>query len=83
MRDKYAKKTPRMRFFHKHTGSIVLAILITVIFMVWIYNETTKVFFESWSCSQINGMDHDELLNRDHTRYHEIFEECKNETFTP
>ena len=81
--EKYAKKTPKMRFFHKYTGVIVLSIILVTIGLVWGYNETTKVFFEGWSCEQINGMDHTILFGDEHTRYHEIFEECKLEQFTP
>ncbi len=80
---KYANKSPRMRFFHKYTGLIVLSIILVTVGLSWAYTTSTQVFFEGWACEQINGMDHTELIGDEHTRYHEIFEECRQADFTP
>ena len=80
---KYAKKTPRMQFLHKYTGVIVLSIILTILFVSWGYYEGTKVFFEGWSCEQINDMDHTTLFDGEHVRYHEIYDGCQGELFTP
>ena len=80
---KYSNKTPAQRFFHKYTGIIVLSIILTIIFISWGYMETTKVFFEGWSCEQIRSMDHTILFGDEHIRYHEIYDGCQGELFTP
>ena len=80
---KYSNKTPKMRFFHKYTGLIVLSIILFTIAIAWMYNQSTQVFFEGWGCELINGMDHTTLLGDEHTRYHEIQLECSQADFTP
>ena len=81
--EKYAKKSPKMRFFHKYTGSIVLGILITVILLVWVYNESQAVFFEGWQCNDIVTLIGDELTPKENIRLNEIVAECIKEPFTP
>ena len=83
MRKKYSNKTPRMRFFHKYTGIIVLSIILTIIFVSWGYMELNKVFFENWSCDQILQMNGEELPVYELPRYHEILLECQGKQFTP
>ena len=80
---KYANKTPAKRFFHKYTGLIVLSIILVTVAIVWMYDQSTQVFFEGWNCEAIISMDHTTLFDDEHTRYHEIFEECQSEQFTP
>ena len=80
---KYANKTPKMRFFHKYTGLIVLSIILVTIAIAWLYSNSTHVFFEGWSCESINNMNQTELLGDEQTRFLEIFEECRSEDFTP
>ena len=80
---KYSNKTPRMRFFHKYTGLIVLSIILVVIATAWLYSTSTQVFFEGWNCEQINAMDHMTLFDEEHTRYHEIHAECSQADFMP
>ena len=86
MRDKYANKTPVMRFFHKYTGFIIAGVSFAII-VPWIaYDESQKEFFENWSCGQINAYSnaentvdvpqHDELTDSQHERLHVILDEC-------
>ena len=80
---KYKNKSPRMRFFHKYTGLIVLSIVLTIIGIVWAYDNSLQVFFEGYDCTMIDLMDHRELFGKEHERFHEIYADCRNELFAP
>jgi len=83
MKKKYANKSPLMRFFHKYTGFIVMAIVGTVVIGAWYWYDVTddSVFFEGWLCINIiklslNNFQHDNLTEHEHIRLHEISEQC-------
>lgn len=84
--EKYGNKGPVAKFFHKNTGFIVAAILITSLYLVWSYTASEMYFFETWPCWKLNEYlltsnqygfpPHDELTEEEHTRLHEIYREC-------
>lgn len=86
MRDKYANKTPVMRFFHKYTGFIFCAVFLSITIPLWLDYTSNMYFFENWDCGTINAYTltsrdfgytpHDELTDEEHVRLHEIFTEC-------
>ena len=78
MRKKYENKTPFKRFLHQYTGVLVLAIILSVVGVGFFYYQSTQVFFESWPCVDIQGMsmEHVDLTEAEHIRYHEIWNEC-------
>ena len=89
MRDKYANKSPAMRFFHRYTGYITVAIFLGIVIPAWLYYDSTQFFFEGWDCGTINqylltGNDfgftpHDKLTEDEHIRIHEIYEQCNDQ----
>lgn len=83
MRDKYADKPPLARFFHRYTGLITFAIIISIVAVSWLYYENTTVFFEHWSCNQVMSMSLDELTPKEFLRYEEIRAECLDAQFMP
>ena len=83
MRDKYANKSPRMRFLHKYTGAIILSIFVVIVGIVWLIYDDSKYFFEDWSCLTIQDLDASELNENEVPRYNIIIAECKNEQFIP
>ena len=86
MRDKYANKTPLMRFFHKYTGFIFCAIVLSIAIPWWVDYDSNLEFYDRWGCEQIKAYiytgesfcqtPHDELSNTQHLGLHEIINEC-------
>ena len=93
--EKYANKSPLMRFLHKNTGFLVCFGILAVAVPWWFYEVNNQEFFENWSCSQIQiylltynqdvhdrGFpDHEHLTDEQHVLLHEIVLECDFQTF--
>lgn len=82
MREKYSKKTPFKRFLHKYTGITILIIILSTSMLFWAYNESTKVFFENWTCNKISEIELSNLNEKESVRYHETISECNALPFT-
>lgn len=80
MRKKYENKTTFGRIFHKYTGFIIMGVFLSIAVPSWIIYDSNQVFFESWPCASIDGMDITKLTDIELIRYHEIVSECQ---FTP
>ena len=81
---KYGTKSPKMQFFHKYTGAIVLGFIAISVILVWGYWDSEKVFFENWSCNDILSVNSfDTMTEKELQRYHEIVSTGCNEFAPP
>jgi len=80
MRDKYANKTPLMRFLHMNTGFIVAGLFLVTIVILWVWYDSTLSFFERFTCPQITDYakldEHHDLSFEDHIKFHEMLDAC-------
>lgn len=82
-REKYGNKTGPARIFHKYTGVIVVLTAILIIFLAWLYHDSTLEEFEKFTCSQVEqyeglkGLTDDQMV-----KWNNIVADCKGK-FTP
>jgi len=73
-----------MKFFHMYTGYIVIASVMSIIAITWLYYETSQMFFENFTCLSIvklalNALAHESLNPAEHIKFHEILQICFND----
>ena len=82
-REKYGSKTGANKFFHKYTGIIVVLTALLVVFIAWLYHDSTLDEFEKFTCSEVlrytgvDGLTDDQLV-----KWNDILAECEGK-FTP
>lgn len=86
MRDKYANKSPVMRFFHRYTGFIFCAVFLAVAMPLWFDYQSGLEFFDNWSCEltnkyylsgeKVNGVSYSEMQGEQLERFEAIMDEC-------
>ena len=82
-REKYGSKSGANKLLHKYTGIIVVLTAIFVIFIAWLYHDSTLDEFEKFTCSEvlrytgIDGLTDDQLV-----KWNKILAECEGK-FTP
>tara|TARA_B100000029_G_scaffold31644_1_gene30139 strand:- start:7021 stop:7371 length:351 start_codon:yes stop_codon:yes gene_type:complete len=82
-REKYGTKSGASKFLHKYTGATVVGVALLLIFVGWLYHDSTLEEFEKFTCSEvlrytgIDGLTDDQLV-----KWNKILAECEGK-FTP
>ena len=82
-REKYGSKTGANKFLHKYTGIIVVLTALLVVFIAWLYHDSTLDEFEKFTCREVlrytgvDGLTDDQLV-----KWNDILAECEGK-FTP
>ena len=82
-REKYGNKSGASKFLHKYTGIVVVLTALLIIFIAWLYHDSTLEEFEKFTCSQIEQYKGLEGLTPDQmVKWNKVVAEC-DEKFTP
>ena len=76
-REKYGTKTGANKFLHKYTGIIVVLTALLIVFIAWMYHDSTLEEFEKFTCSQIEQYKGIEGLTTDQlVKWNEVKAQC-------
>lgn len=78
-REKYSSKSRPMQFFHRNTGYIIIVVCLSISAVIYFTWEDERVFFETWSCTDINNLaleQHNTLTINEHGKLHELLADC-------
>ena len=75
--------SPGRRFVNKNAGFITVGIVLLIIFIAWVWHDSTLEEFEKFTCSQIEQYKGLEGLTDDQmVKWNKVVAECQGE-FTP
>ena len=82
-RERYGTMSPGRRFVNKNAGFITVGIVLLIIFIAWVWHDSTLEEFEKFTCSQIEQFKGLEGLTDDQmVKWNKVVAECQGE-FTP